>query len=79
MAERVASSDTTATPAAPDRPGSLKHCWVLDGEGRLPGLLLEWRRGERGFEGRVVHAVDDPQLGWIVVEEWVSAERLGPA
>lgn len=54
---------------------SIRHCWVTDEHGRLPGLLLEWRRTGSGWQGRVVRPVLDPS-GWIVVEEWLPAERL---
>ena len=44
-----------ATDACPAR-----HCWVavpVDGSHPRPGLLLEWRKVERGrFEGLVTHA-----------------------
>ncbi|WP_246456050.1 hypothetical protein [Nocardioides mesophilus] len=75
MSERV---DTPA-PLAPPPPPALKHCWVSDGHGRLPGLLLEWRRTESGYQGRVVRPVLEEGLGWVVVEEWVSATLLEPA
>jgi hypothetical protein len=74
MAERVARSHGDETP--PRTP--LRHCWVTDRHGRLPGLLLEWRRTETGFQGRVVRPVLDDR-GWIVVEEWLPAELLEPA
>ena len=73
MAERVARSyDSDSAPPMP-----LKHCWVIDRHGRLPGLLLEWQRTETGFKGRVLRPVLDDQ-GWIVVEEWLPAELLEP-
>ena len=89
MADRVARSQATearATPApAPSPPGpppppvpAVKHCWVSDGHGRLPALLLEWRRAESGYQGRVVRPVPDAD-GWVLVEEWLPADRLGPA
>jgi hypothetical protein len=86
MAERVAA--TRRTPSAPSAgpppsalPPSpldrLKHCWVSDEHGRLPGLLLEWRKVVAGWQGRVVHPVPEPGTeGWILVEEWLPAERL---
>lgn len=55
----------------------IKPCWVIDRHGRLPGLLLEWRRGQAGFEGRVVRAVLQAD-GWIVVEDWLPASLLEP-
>lgn len=77
-----------ASPTAPDRstpaeaevsaePPRVRHCWVTDEHGRLPGLLLGWRRTHSGWQGRVVHLVD--QAGsWVVVEDWVAAVHLEP-
>ena len=85
MAERVAASrpaDAIPSPAAgadPDpaaSPPPLRHCWVSDRHGRLPGLLLEWRQRPDGWHGRVVHLVEDGQ-GWVLVEEWLPAAMLG--
>lgn len=56
---------------------TVKHCWVTDEHGRQPALLLEWRRVAAGWQGRVVRPVLDGG-GWIVVEEWLAAERLEP-
>jgi hypothetical protein len=53
----------------------VKPCWVTDRHGRQPGLLLEWRRRETGYVGRVVRPVLEAD-GWIVVEDWVPAELL---
>lgn len=65
--------------AGPDgRPG--RHCWVslpVDGPHPSPGLLVEWRRGERGrWEGRVVYVAQLRPGRWSVVEEWVASELL---
>ncbi len=68
---RSAEGSTASTP--PVRP-----CWVNGSEGRLPGLLLEWRQRPDGWHGRVVHPVEDGQ-GWLVVEEWLPAGLLDPA
>ena len=65
--------------APPPNAGAvLKHCWVTDRHGRLPGLLLEWRRTASGWQGRVVRPVLEVGT-WIVVEEWLPAELLGTA
>lgn len=66
------------TPEQPPEPPPVKPCWVTDRHGRLPGLLLGWRRTPGGFEGRVVRAVLDAE-GWVVVEEWLPAGLLAPA
>jgi hypothetical protein len=82
MADRVARSQSAeaAAPAAATPPPAapIKHCWVTDENGRLPALLLGWRRTASGFQGRVVRPVPDED-GWIVVEEWLPADRLAPA
>jgi hypothetical protein len=54
---------------------TVKHCWVTDRHGRLPGLLLEWRHVAAGWQGRVVRPVLEAGV-WIVVEEWLPAELL---
>jgi hypothetical protein len=61
------------SPAA--QPPRIRHCWVTDEHGQLPGLLLEWRKIAAGWQGRVVRPVLDAS-GWVVVEEWLPAERL---
>jgi hypothetical protein len=74
MADRVNGAEGGAPPAP-----AVKHCWVTDQHGRLPALLLEWRRTEAGFQGRVVRPVADPEGGWVVVVEWLPAAWLAPA
>lgn len=87
LAERTGAAQrdlATTTPPAPVPPSTdapappVKPCWVTDRHGRLPGLLLGWRRTSEGFQGRVVRAVRDDE-GWIVVEEWMPATMLAPA
>jgi hypothetical protein len=56
----------------------VKHCWVTGPSGRLPGLLLSWRQGADGWQGRVVHPVLEP-AGWALVEEWLPAGLLEAA
>jgi len=48
---------------------------VTERHGRLPGLLLEWRRAASGWQGRVVRPVLEDG-SWVVVEEWLPAELL---
>ena len=83
MTERVAAGRAPATPGIPAPepspaagPPPVRHCWVSDRHGRLPGLLLEWRRRPDGWHGRVVHLVED-EHGWALVEEWLPAGLLG--
>ena len=75
------AADPHAQPAAgpePRRTGCpARHCWVtapVDGGVPRPGLLLEWRRGERGWEGRVAYAAELRPQRWGTVEEWLPAE-----
>jgi hypothetical protein len=74
MTERV----RTENEPTPEVPPGLKHCWVTDRYGRLPGLLLEWRRTADGFQGRVVRPVCEDG-GWLVVDEWLPSGLLDPA
>ena len=86
MAERIAATKAAASPPpapAPPPPASrgpeaLRHCWVRGDHGRVPALLVEWRRTASGWQGRVVHPVRDDG-GWILVEEWLPAGSLVPA
>jgi hypothetical protein len=56
-----------------------RHCWVtspVDGGAPRPGLLLEWRRGQHGWEGRVAYAAQLRARRWGAVEEWLPAEAV---
>jgi hypothetical protein len=58
-----------------------KHCWVVNppgAPGRWPGLLLEWRRSDDGWEGRVAY-VPHLQNGHALVELWLPAQLLHAA
>ena len=66
---------TTAT--GPEHPG--RHCCVsvpVDGSRPRPGLLLEWRRAEHLWEGRVVYVAQLRAGRWATVGEWIPAELL---
>ena len=80
MRRRVSGSlvDRVAGTPRPAPPPSVKHCWVTGPMGRLPGLLLGWRQGAEGWQGRVVHPVLESS-GWALVEEWLPAEQLEAA
>lgn len=77
LSERVRRADLpTAGGQCPAR-----HCWVSDADSsgvKRPGLLVEWRAGAEGWEGRVVHAASLRPGRWSLVEEWVPAARLTP-
>lgn len=67
-------NEPTDPPACPAR-----HCWVavpVDGSRPRPGLLLEWRRVDHRWEGRVVYAAELRPGRWATVEEWLPAELL---
>jgi hypothetical protein len=49
-----------------------RHCRV-DGE---PSLLVEWRRSETGWEGRVISVLRIDEVGWASVERWLPAGRI---
>ena len=74
MVDRVAVGRGEERSTAP----SVRHCWVTDSNGRLPGLLLEWRQVGGEWRGRVVHPVQEDGV-WVVVEEWLPAGLLDPA
>ena len=70
-------ADSSAPPSAVDCPA--RHCWVavpVDGSRPRPGLLLEWRKVEHRWEGRVVYAAELRPGRWAAVEEWLPAELL---
>jgi hypothetical protein len=48
---------------------------VNDDHGRLPALLLEWRRTVSGWQARVVRPVLE-EGAWVIVQEWLRAELL---
>ena len=75
MTARLAASrgDEPVPSTPPTLP--IKHCWVTDRHGRLPGLLLEWRQIDGAWRGRVVRAVREGD-SWVIVEEWLPAALL---
>ena len=94
LGERAAGSGIAGGGEGPDRPvrppdgtpargrsGAGRHCWVTDPPewpGTWPGLLVEWRKGESGWEGRVVYAV--PANGRdVLVEAWLPTPYLKAA
>lgn len=80
MAERVRggpSADAGVASDAPSGAPGVKHCWITDHHGRLPGLLLAWEQRGGGWHGRVVRPVREGD-DWIVVEEWLPAAYLAP-
>lgn len=56
----------------------VKHCWYDGPYGRQAALLLEWRRIEGGYDGRILVAAPDSEA-WGVVEMWVESGMLSPA
>lgn len=57
-----------------------RHCWVVDSPGhpgRWPGVLLEWRRSQNGWDGLVAYVIPEPSgAGVRLVERWVDAGYL---
>ena len=52
--------------------GPARHCHV---EGQ-PSLLVEWRQGPTGWEGRVVSVVWLDATGWASIERWLPATQI---
>jgi len=88
LADRAAGSGVPAGGPGPtpddrgrSRPagqGHGRHCWVRDppdAPGIWPGLLVEWRQREDGWQGRVAYAVVG-EHGPVLVEAWLPAEQL---
>ncbi len=75
LAERSARGREAPTTSVSPTSPHVRHCWVNDADGRVPGLLLEWEQRATGWHGRVVHPVREAD-GWIVVEEWLPAPML---
>ncbi len=75
LAERSAVRRPRAAEASEAR-----HCWVVDAAGhpgRWPALLVEWRRGATGWEGRVIYVIPEPRsAGARVIERWLPADCL---
>lgn len=67
----LASRTDVDRPADPPTPA--RHCFV-DG---APSLLVEWRRGMTGWEGRVISVVWIDAVGWASVERWLPADLIG--
>jgi hypothetical protein len=76
MAERVGAGRS-------DRSAYGRHVWVVDAPGhpgRWAGLLMEWRRIDAGWQGRVVYVIPEPDgCGNRAIERWLAAECLLPA
>ena len=65
--------DPVAQPGvAADPPSPARHC-LVDGQ---PSLLVEWRRAEGSWEGRVVSVLWLDGQGWAVVERWLTATQI---
>jgi hypothetical protein len=66
LASRVSGAETPADPSP------ARHCFV---EGRA-SLLVEWRRGPGGWEGRVISVVWVDAVGWATLERWLPAASI---
>jgi hypothetical protein len=76
---RSPEPDPDGYPAAGDGAAG-RHCWVRnppDSSGIWPGLLVEWRQRDGGWQGRVAYTVAGPH-GPALVEAWLPAARLEP-
>jgi hypothetical protein len=66
LASRVSSE------RKPESRSPARHCLV---EGR-ESLLVEWRRGDHGWEGRVISVVWVDPVGWATLERWLPASSI---
>ena len=55
-----------------DPPSPARHC-LVDGQ---PSLLVGWRRGSAGWEGRVISVIRVEAVGWATVERWLPAAEI---
>jgi len=60
--------------------GAGRHCWVVDSHEHLrrwSGVLLEWRRTDRGWDGLVANVIPEQRGDGVRrVERWVGATHL---
>ena len=70
MSERVAAQEATSE----DPPSPARHCYVAG----QPSLLVEWRQGIAGWEGRVITLRWLDGEGWVVIEQWLDASKIKP-
>lgn len=68
-------ADRTGAGLQADPPSPARHCFVDD----QPSLLVEWRRGTMGWEGRVISVVWVEAVGWTTVARWLPAVEISPA
>jgi hypothetical protein len=78
----VPLSDRVRLTNDPDDICPVRHCWVAGAADDLgvkrPGLLVEWRRTDAGWQGRVVYAAELRAGEWSLVEEWLPSTLLSP-
>ena len=75
------SADGATRDGSPSREAVARHCWVTNpalARGRWPGLVLEWRRHEDRWQGRVVVVVHDGQDPRVICG-WFDQDDLAPA
>jgi hypothetical protein len=59
-------------PQEPQPSSPARHCHV-DAQ---PSLLVEWRRGDTDWEGRVISVLWIDAVGWASVERWLPAADI---
>lgn len=55
-----------------------RPCWVLDGDQRWPGTVLEWRQADAGWRALVRYLRPMPEGYRLAFEHWVPGAVLEP-
>lgn len=81
LGERVRAGEhrSDADPGRTSTHCPARHCWVVapvDATVARPGLLLEWRKSEHRWEGRVIYLAELRPGRWSTIEEWIPQELL---
>lgn len=74
--------DAPAVP--PPSPSRIRHVWInlsnlKQAPSIHPGLIIDWRQSERGWEAQVAHVATSTDGTSSLHVSWVAANKLRPA